>query len=93
MSSLRQSVSDSCAEAGLRDLGIYKLEVPTGGGKTLSSLRFALEHAKRHNLDRIIFIIPYLSILSQTVDEIRRALGADAHRQSPRRVRRNNGKK
>ena len=77
MARLRQGVSKDCAKAGLREIGIYKLEVPTGGGKTLSGLRFALEHARTHNLDRIIYIIPYLSILSQTANEIRRALNAD----------------
>jgi len=74
---LRQEVSSACSEAGSRDKGIYKLEVPTGGGKTLSSLRFALEHARRHNMDRIIYVIPYLSILSQTAKEIREKLNAD----------------
>jgi len=77
MSVFRQNVSDSCAKAGSRERGIYKLEVPTGGGKTLASLRFALEHARRHNLERIIYVIPYLSILSQTADEIRQTLCAD----------------
>jgi CRISPR-associated endonuclease/helicase Cas3 len=74
IATFRQSISESCAKAGARNLGIYKLEVPTGGGKTLSSLRFALEHAKKHNLDRIIYVIPYLSIVSQTANEIRSAL-------------------
>ncbi|MCL2285554.1 MAG: CRISPR-associated helicase Cas3' [Firmicutes bacterium] len=73
----RKKISDGCNEAGLRDRGVYKLEVPTGGGKTLASLRFALTHAKKHKLDRIIFVIPYLSILSQTADVIRKALKAD----------------
>ena len=74
---LRNDISRQCAEAGLREIGIYTLEVPTGGGKTLSSLRFALEHARKHNLDRIIYVIPYLSILSQTAIEMRSALNAD----------------
>ena len=73
---LRNDISRQCASAGLRERGIYKLEVPTGGGKTLSSLRFALEHAKKHDLDRIIYVIPYLSILSQTAEDIRKALRA-----------------
>ena len=75
MTPLRELVSAACLQAGSRPIGIYKLEVPTGGGKTLSGLRFALEHAKTHDLDRIIYVIPYLSILSQTADEIRDALG------------------
>ena len=73
----RRQVSDSCAQAGAREQGIYKLEVPTGGGKTLASLRFALEHAKRHGLERVIYVIPYLSILSQTAQDIRHTLDAD----------------
>ncbi|MCL2163475.1 MAG: CRISPR-associated helicase Cas3' [Oscillospiraceae bacterium] len=77
MAQLRKSISDACAQSGLREIGIYKLEAPTGGGKTLSSLRFALEHARIHGMDRIIYIIPYLSILSQTANEIRRVLNAD----------------
>lgn len=75
---LRNDVSRQCAKAGLREIGIYTLEVPTGGGKTLSSLRFALEHAREHNLDRIIYVIPYLSILSQTALDMREALNADS---------------
>lgn len=74
MEKLRRVVSESCAASAVREQGIYKLEVPTGGGKTLASLRFALNHAKKHNLDRIIYVIPYLSILSQTAAEIRKAL-------------------
>ncbi|MDR1735961.1 MAG: CRISPR-associated helicase Cas3' [Oscillospiraceae bacterium] len=74
---LRQSISDACAMSGSREIGIYKLEVPTGGGKTLSALRFALEHAKKHKLERIIYVAPYLTILSQTAEDIRKALGSD----------------
>jgi len=62
----RKTISEQCKLAGNREQGIFTLSVPTGGGKTLSSLRFALEHAKTHNLKRIIYIIPYLSILDQT---------------------------
>ncbi|MDR2183408.1 MAG: CRISPR-associated endonuclease Cas3'', partial [Clostridiales bacterium] len=72
IAAFRQKVSDACGKAGPRNRGIYKLEVPTGGGKTLASLRFALTHAKEHGMDRIIYIIPYLSILSQTAKEIRK---------------------
>jgi len=77
ISRFRKKISDSCANAGDLPQGIYKLEVPTGGGKTLASLRFALAHAKKHNLDRIIYVIPYLSILEQTAGAIRKALNAD----------------
>ena len=77
MAALRQNFSQQCADNGLRERGVYKLEAPTGGGKTLSSLRFALVHAKRHNLDRIIYVIPYLSILNQTANAIREALSVN----------------
>lgn len=77
MSILRKKVSEDCKTAGLRDIGIYKLEVATGGGKTFASLRFALEHARHHKLDRIIYVIPYLSIISQTAKAIRNALDLD----------------
>lgn len=68
---VRKSISEQCKQGGSRQQGIYTLSVPTGGGKTLSSLRFALEHAKEHDLKRIIYVIPYLSILDQTAKTIR----------------------
>ncbi|HDQ03893.1 MAG TPA: CRISPR-associated helicase Cas3' [Deltaproteobacteria bacterium] len=67
---IRKSMSEQCQRAGCRQQGIYTLSVPTGGGKTLSSLRFALEHAKAHKLKRIIYVIPYLSILDQTAEKL-----------------------
>lgn len=62
---IRRQVSDECFRAADRSGGIYTLMVPTGGGKTLSALRFALEHARRHALDRIVFVSPYISIVDQ----------------------------
>ncbi len=73
MDKVRKSISEQCKQAGIRQQGMYTLSVPTGAGKTFSSLRFALKHAKEHNLQRIIYVIPYLSILDQTAVKLREA--------------------
>jgi len=67
----RNLIARTCYETGQNAQGIYTLTVPTGGGKTLASLRFAIQHAKRHHLDRIIYIIPFTSIIEQNAQEVR----------------------
>ncbi|HBH12643.1 MAG TPA: CRISPR-associated helicase/endonuclease Cas3, partial [Clostridiales bacterium] len=71
---LRNKVSQSCLNFSSKPKGIYQLTVPTGGGKTLASLRFALNHAKTHGMERIFYIIPYTSIIDQNAEEVRKIL-------------------
>jgi CRISPR-associated endonuclease/helicase Cas3 len=68
---IRRSISDHCLSSAIRDKGIYTLTVPTGGGKTLASLRFALHHAERHKMDRVIYVIPFTSIIDQNAKVVR----------------------
>ena len=72
---IRAEISENCFHRAQDEMGIYSLTVPTGGGKTYASLRFALHHAKKHNLDRIIYIIPFTSIIEQNANAIRDVLG------------------
>lgn len=77
ISKIRAQISQKCKEAAKRESGIYQLSVPTGGGKTFSSLRFALHHAKEKGKQRIIYVIPYLSIIEQTAKSIKEILNLD----------------
>ena len=70
----RRRISDQCSQSAARDKGIFTLTVPTGGGKTLASLRFALTHAKLHGMDRVIYVIPFTSIIDQNADVVRKIL-------------------
>ncbi len=68
---IRQSISAHCLGGAIRDKGIYTLTVPTGGGKTLASLRFALHHVEHHKMDRVIYVIPFTSIIDQNAKVVR----------------------
>lgn len=62
---VRGYISDTCRQKAQEPTGIYQLNVPTGGGKTISALRYSLAHAEQYAKRRIIFIIPLLSVLEQ----------------------------
>lgn len=68
---IRRQVSDHCRDSASRAKGIHTLTVPTGGGKTLASLRFALHHAKKWGMDRIIYIVPFTTIIDQNAEVVR----------------------
>ena len=75
LNKVREEVQYRCREAASLPQGFYSLTVPTGGGKTLASLLWAMTHAVRHGLDRIIIAIPYTSIIVQTAAILRGIFG------------------
>lgn len=74
---LRSEILSNVRAAAKFSPGLFTLSVPTGGGKTLASLGFALDHAAQHGHRRIIYAIPYTSIIDQTVEVFGEMLGAD----------------
>ncbi len=74
---IRAQIFDACVRAGSGAGGVFSLTVPTGGGKTLSSMAFALTHALKQGKDRIVYVIPYTSIIEQTAAEFKFIFGPD----------------
>ena len=77
LSQLRSDILNHARSKAALPRGVFTLSVPTGGGKTLTSLGFALDHAKAHGLERIVYGIPFTSIIDQTAEIFRIVLGAD----------------
>jgi CRISPR-associated endonuclease/helicase Cas3 len=62
---VRREISQACGVFADKPKGLYQLTVPTGGGKTFASLRFGLNHADKWKMNRIIYVLPYTSIIDQ----------------------------
>lgn len=75
VNSVRAEILQACKDRGEDPPGLFSLTVPTGGGKTLSSMAFALRHAQAHGHERIIYVLPYTSIIEQTADQFRQIFG------------------
>ncbi|HIH03827.1 MAG TPA: CRISPR-associated endonuclease Cas3'' [Methanoregulaceae archaeon] len=76
INTLRQGIFAECLEMAEQPPGLFTLTVPTGGGKTLSSMAFALRHMQRHDLRQVVYVLPYTSIIEQNARVLRDIFGA-----------------
>ena len=74
---IRSAIQNECIEHATHEKGLYSLTIPTGAGKTLSSLAWAVNHVTKHNMSRIIVVIPYTSIITQTANIFRNIFGEE----------------
>lgn len=73
----RQEIYKDCIKTASQGVNLFSLTVPTGGGKTLSSMAFALKHLKHNNLKKIICVIPYTSIIEQNAKQYKDIFGEE----------------
>ncbi len=83
---LRAKVLAACRTAAIQPPGVFSLTVPTGGGKTLAGMSFALRHAAIHGHERVIVVIPFTSIITQNAQRYKEALSEDGVVPDPRNV-------
>ncbi|OXS52333.1 CRISPR-associated helicase/endonuclease Cas3 [Cohnella sp. CIP 111063] len=76
---LRQEMSEMCERFAARPSGIYTLSIPTGGGKTLASLRYALKHALIYGKKHILYVVPFTTIIEQNAGEVRGIIQDDGN--------------
>lgn len=74
---LRTRMSQECDDFAVKPSGIYSLSIPTGGGKTFASLRYALKHAVQYKKKRIIYVVPFTTIVEQNAQEVREIMNDD----------------
>ncbi len=77
LNAIRAQVQELCREAATMDPGFFELTVPTGGGKTIASVVWALNHAIAHGKERVVIAIPYTSIVVQTAQTLRDIFGPE----------------